>query len=107
MKLVLASKELAVYIESNVKDLIDTKARELTPSSSTPEGMVRSVEGSDSSSTTTTPSAAPSLTPAQAKEITDATAALRLGDAKAKAWIAVHVGSEQLSFIANAQTAFD
>ena len=38
MKLVLASKDLAGYIKSNVNDLIDAKTRELTPSSSTPGG---------------------------------------------------------------------
>ena len=84
IKLVLASKDLVRYIKTSLDNLIDEKTWELTPMSST------------------------SVLSAEAKKAIDTTAdLLRLGNAKAMALIAVQVGPEQLSFIANAKTAFE
>jgi hypothetical protein len=111
IKLVLASKDLGAYIESSLDDLIDAKTRELTPSSTTPEVVVTTIEATGDDATT--PSASSTTTAPKAtdtgitKAIVTATDLLRLGNAKAMALIAVHVGTEQLSYIANAKTAFE
>ena len=106
IKLVLASKDLVGYIELDLSDLIDAKTRELTPASTTLEVVVATVEASD---TATSPSASSTIVlSAEAKKaIDDATGVLKLGNAKAMAIIAVQVGPKQLSYIANAKTAFE
>ncbi len=82
--------------------------------SATPEVIVTTTEGSgdnatspDSSATSSATPAPPAMSPEIQKVIITATDLLKLGNAKAMALIAVHVGLEQLSFIANAKTAFE
>jgi hypothetical protein len=103
MKVVLESKKLVDYIETDVKDLIDLKTQELTSKltpKSTDSGSPRVVLPGES------PETPPQLTPEQVKDIATATEALRNRDVKARAWIATQVGPEQLNYVISLKTAF-
>jgi hypothetical protein len=104
MKLVLASKDLVEYIDSNLDDLIDVKTRELTLASTTPEVVVATVEDGV---TPPSPLSTSVLSVEDKKAIDTAMLLLKQGNAKAMALIAVRVGPDQLSYIANAKTAFE
>lgn len=95
IRAVLASKDLAQYIDKKVEDLVDAKAREL--SAVTPSPAPSTQDG-------TTPSAAADVT---AAAIAKATKELELQDSKAQALIVVHIGVNQLSFVATAKTAYE
>jgi hypothetical protein len=106
MKVVLESKKLVDYIETDVEDLINLKTQELTPkltpkpTDSGSPGVVLPGQSPESSETL------PQLTPEQVKDIATATEALRNRDAKARAWIATQVSPEQLNYIISLKTAF-
>jgi hypothetical protein len=106
MKVVLESKKLVDYIETDVEDLINLKTWELTPKltpKSTDSGSPRVVLPGESPGSSET---SPQLTPEQVKDIATATEALRNRDAKARAWIATQVGPEQLNYVISLKTVF-
>jgi hypothetical protein len=96
IRAVLASKDLAQYIDKKVEDLVDAKARELSAVTPSP---APSTQGG------TTPSASKAADVTTAA-IAKATKELELQDSKAQALIVVHIGVDQLSFIATATTAY-
>jgi hypothetical protein len=104
IRAVLASKDLIQYIDNRVVDLIDSRARELLVLTllPPPATVTQTVKAPNDG---TTPSASPTAS-------TDAITAkakkeVELSDTKARALIIVQLGTDQLSFVATAITAYN
>jgi hypothetical protein len=98
IRAVLASKDLVQYIDSKVDDLVDARAIELS-------AVTPSPAPSTEDDATTPPSSA--AADAVAAAVSKATKELKLQDSKAQALIVVHLGVDQLSFVATAKTAYE
>ena len=69
--------------------------------------MVQSIEGEGSSPEISPEAAAAAIVAAQDVIVAKAKKELSLQDSKAQALIVIHLGVDQLSFVATAKTAYD
>jgi gag-polypeptide of LTR copia-type len=99
IKAVLAGKDLSQHIDKDVDDLIDARARELSELTPSPP-PVPTIEGEEASP------AISIATDVATAIVAKATKEIKLADAKAMAVIIVQLGTDQLSYVETATTAY-